>query len=583
MICLLEDKIEDFKNALKSKSLSISDLLTMTTEKRIEVLKEYAGENAKDVNHFFETKLILKNKELGLKNALRKLTETGKYSPSEKARLDALKKEWKEAQNERIFTPKEEQSFLNSLANKITGEEITREEAARLFEYEKLVDEAYTKFDPETQTWTNQEDRFKAGLIKVASEKYFESLKEPELSIVDSLKEWKEKLKEEAKTNPGGAVLTGINDVLKTAINNSIALTASLDNSFLGRQGLRALYTHPTVWYFAAKNSFLDMVKTLKGEDAMDQLMADVYTRPNFISGDYQNSGLLDMSSEQFPSSLPERIPYLGRIFKASEVAFKGSGMRVRLDLYDLIKKIGEETGVDFNKIEEQKATGEMINSLTAKGNLSKENTNALKLIGLWAPRMLKSHIDILTDPVLAKSPFARKQATYNLIKILGLLSVITVVANSINPGSVETDPRSSDFEKIKVGNTRFDVTGGMASLLILASRLAMNEQKSTKDKKIVKYSGGFGQKSRFSAFVDFLTGKVTPPVGVLIDYMKGVDRNYEKPVLSKELLRLITPIFVQNVSDAVKNKSVESSVGVLTDFVGVSSNTYKPLKKDKK
>ena len=144
--------------------------------------------------------------------------------------------------------------------------------------------------------------------------------------------------------------------------------------------------------------------------------MADVYSRPNYLNNQYKNAGLISSAEEQFPSYLPERIPVAGRLFKASEAAFKGTALRMRLDLYDLLTSIGKDQGVDFNKKEEAEALGLMINSLTSKGNLQPSTQKTLKMV-LWAPRMIKSHIDVLTDPVLAKSKFARKQAAWNLLK----------------------------------------------------------------------------------------------------------------------------------------------------------------------
>lgn len=586
MICLLPEKIEDFKKALITRKINIADLLNMETEARINVLKEYAGENAVEVNKLFEQKIILKNRELGIKNALKKLTETGKYSPAEKARLDKIKSEWKAAQQERIFSPKENEAFLNSLADKITGTEITRDEAKALFDLDRRTDEAFKQYNPETQTWSSEKARVEAGASKVAYEKYYEYLKDPTVPLKQMFGDRVDLFKNEYKENKGGAVVNLLGDTLKTIVDNSIALKASWDNSFLGRQGLRVLYTHPTAWWPGAKNSFLDFAKTLGGQETIDALMADIYTRPNYINGQYHASGLLDKSTEQFPTSIPERIPVFGRVFKASEAAFKGSGIRMRTDLYDMLTEIGKEQGVDFSNPKESAALGEILNSLTTKGSLTPKNASALKTLGLWAPKMIKSHFDVLLDPVLAKSSFARKQASYNLLKIVGTMATIMLISNALKPGSAETNTTSSDFGKIKIGNTRFDFTGGAASLVVLASRvyegLTGGSMKSTTGKQI-KFGSGFGQKSAFDVMVDFLSNKTTPPVGILIDFMKGIDRNFEKPTIGKEALNLVTPILLQNAINLKDDASVQAVLGLIADGVGISSNTYQPIKKKKK
>ena len=68
--------------------------------------------------------------------------------------------------------------------------------------------------------------------------------------------------------------------------------------------------------------------------------------------------------------------------------------------------------------------------------------------------------------------------------------------------------------------------------------------------------------------------------MGTVIEFLKGVDRNFEKPTVGKAVMKNITPIFLQNIIEAGKDPSVEVLIGVLADAIGVSSNTYEPLKK---
>lgn len=582
-VCLLPDQIENFKKALITRKINLADLLNMETDKRIELLRDYAGDNAKDVNQLIESKLVLKNRELGIRNALRKLTETGRYSLEEKARLESIKTEWRAAQQERIFSPRENEAFLNSLADKAAGTEITREEAKTLFELDSRSKDLLSNYDPKARQWVSEQDRAKYGAAKVAYEKYYEYLKNPESSIREMIAERGQQFKEEYRDNPVTAVTNYLLDAAVKITDTMISTVASLDNSFIGRQGLRALYTHPTAWWPGARKSFVDLVRTLGGAETMNDLMADVYSRPNYINGQYHDSGILNPNEEQFPSSLPERIPVLGRVFKASEVAFKGSAIRIRTDLYDLISRVGTDQGVDFSDPKESKAIGEMINSLTAKGSLGAGGTPKLLKLFIWAPKMIKSHFDVLLDPFLAKSSFARQQARWNLAKIIGVMVVISQVANAIWPGSAELDPRSSDFGKIKIGNTRFDYTGGMGSLIVLIARELTNQTKSTTTGQITEFNSGFGKSNRFTTFVDYLSNKATPPVSAAYDFMKGLNRDFKPPTVGDEFYRAVTPIAAQNIVNLKDDHSTAAVAGAIADFVGISSNTYKPLEKKKK
>jgi len=51
---------------------------------------------------------------------------------------------------------------------------------------------------------------------------------------------------------------------------------------------------------------------------------ADINSRPNALNGNYKKMGLaVGNVEDQFPSSLPAKIPYAGRVFEASKNAFE--------------------------------------------------------------------------------------------------------------------------------------------------------------------------------------------------------------------------------------------------------------------
>lgn len=139
----MPDKLEDFRKALKDKTLDIADLLDpkMTSEARTEMLRPYAGDAAADVNRLFESKLVLKNRLQGIKNFVSKLGEMGKYSPEGKVALKRAAADYEAAQMERVFSPKEHETFLNDLADKIVGTHISKEVASKIFELSAKADE----------------------------------------------------------------------------------------------------------------------------------------------------------------------------------------------------------------------------------------------------------------------------------------------------------------------------------------------------------------------------------------------------------------------------------------------------------
>ena len=134
-ICIPKENIKKFKEALGKRELDIKKMLNMTTEARTTLLEKFVGDQAKAVNTLFEEKLVLKNRLAGLKNWVAKVGEVGRFDPAKKAKLAEAMSEFREKQQERIFSPKEEEAFLRDLAEKKLGTDITRQEAQTLFEF----------------------------------------------------------------------------------------------------------------------------------------------------------------------------------------------------------------------------------------------------------------------------------------------------------------------------------------------------------------------------------------------------------------------------------------------------------------
>ena len=570
--CLTKDKIEEFKKALKERKIDIAHLINMSTEERTKLLANYAGESAKDVNTLFEQKLVLKNRIQGIKNWTSKVGEIGRYNPEKKVELAKLAEEYKAKQEERIFNPKEDEAFLNDLADTKLGTHITKEEAKNIFDLTSKADELKSKFDTKTSTWSSESDRLSYGASKVALEKYVDFTKNNKFSLKNVLKSNLLEIKQAGYKAPAVAISKIINAIK----DNSVALVAILDDSFLGRQGLHTLQTHPTIWWKAAINSVADWAKTIKDPDsATDALWADIYSKPNYINGEYDLAKLIPKTEEQFPTSTPELIPGVGRVFKGSNVAFTNSAIRMRTGIYDLMKKIGTDNGVKWDNVQ-IKDVGTMINSLTARGKIG-QKAGIVDLV-LWAPRMLKGNYDVLTGHTLGmglETSFARKQAALNWVKIISEAAMVITLANAIKPGSAETNPTSSDFGKIKVGNTRIDYTGGAGSLITLASRIYAGGSKSSTTGVFTKYGAGFGQSSAFDAVIDFLSNKVNPPVKVVIDYLKGQNFQGNVPTITSEGYSAFMPIVAQNIIGLKDNHSADQILGVISDFFGGNSQSY--------
>jgi hypothetical protein len=585
--CLPPKDVAKFKMALKNKAIDIADLINMDTATRTEFLKNYAGDLAPEVNHLFEQKLVLKNRMQGIKNWASQVGEIGRYSPEKKALIEQKMQEYRDKQFERTFSPKENEAFLNDLADAKLGTHVTKAEAKQIFDLYQTADNFKKNFNTETETWSSPKDKLDYGMAQVQANRYVESLKTEELSIAEMAKRRVGEFKEDWKEYPVKAVGKLVKDTIVEIDKNSVAIVASIDDSFIGRQGLTTLQTHPTVWAKAAVNSFTDIYKALRkkhgNEVAKDILHANLVSEPNYINGNYKKAGILASFEEQYPTSHPARVPYLGRAFKASEVAFTNSAVRMRTKTFDMLLDMAKKNGAEVNDVL-LKDIGKVVNSATARADIGK---GAVTSLVLWAPRMMMANVNVLTAHGLGatlKTNFARKQAAINLTKIVAEIGSVAAILNALNPGSVELDPRSSDFLDYRQGDTRIDLTGGKSQYITLLARQLSGQTKNAQTKIIKELgTGKRGDPDRISVGIDFLTNKTTPLVRT-VTYL-GRQRNFEgrKPTALTTLSDLTVPIplrnFYQNVGGDYPEDDAIAVVGSVLDLIGINANTYEPNK----
>ena len=576
-LCLIKSKAEQLRKDLKEGRVNLVDLMNMSTKERSKVFSKYATsqEEAQLINTLYEGKLLLKNRTLGVINLFKKLGQIGRYDPTKKAQLDTLIQEFKDKQLERVLSPKENESFLNDAADVMLGRHITKEQALAIFKIDKRIRDLKKSFNEETMTWNNPSDKQEHGATVRALEIYTQELGTAK-SIKDALIERGYKFAEDWSENRVRAVGNVVLDLAKTIADNSVSLVASVDDSFFGRQGIFTLLTgHPKIWGRNFAKSFIDIGRTFKGKQTTDALLADLYSDPLYINGEYQKAGLIDLREEQFPTSIPEKIPVLGKFFKASEAAFVNGSLRVRTELYQMMRDVNMKKGVELTD-ENIKGIGSVINSLNAKGSLGKFENPIIRLL-MWAPKMLKADIDILTAHSFSNIPKnARHFALGNLAKIVAITALLEGLFSLLDPESTELDPRSSDFLAIKKGDTRIKFLRGTTQIITLLARMISGSYKSSTTGEIVEYSPGFGAKSRLDALIEFIKGKAPPATGAIYDLLEGRDFDGNKPTFTSILIQKGVPISMQNLLELAKNPSIDRAFGVIADFFGLSSNTYR-------
>ncbi len=627
--CLIKSKADEFIKRIKAGEINPDRMMSMTsTERKTFFQKFLSPDEAKNVNLEFEKKLLLKNQEKGM---IKWAEDLSGVSTKQRQELIEKIKARKEERLGKIFDPKEEELFLEDLVQKKLGVGVTMEETKTLYELSKRLEKPeiltknkiYSEIKDITGELSKKEkkivddlvDKLEANLRGKESRseamrkiKYYLKGEKPSKEISETVDSLVDRIVKAKKSNIeyGAAKETLENYVqeIKLGIKTPMSIgkavvdtagfaksvVASIDNSFIGRQGIKTLFTHPTKWYDAFKESFKLLYKTgIKGEDALRGLRAEIFGRENSINGLYKKMKLdIGTVEEAYPTTLPEKIPLLGRAFKSSNAAFTGSAYKMRADLSDLLIKKMTDNGVDLTVKENAEALGRLINSMTGRGTTGIGKLGTKTNVMFFSPKFLQSNLDTLTahlfDPKMAK--FAKKEAALNLAKIITGIGSILVLADTLQPGSVEWDPRSSDFGKIRIGDARFDVTGGMGSIVTLAARMITGDYKSSTT-GIVKKKGEFGSQNLVEMFATFMENKMSPFASSVKNIVKG--ENFERDPITWKAFKedpahvgwvigkgILIPIPLENAYDAFKKTDTETAlVATMLDMLGVSANVY--------
>lgn len=569
--CLPQEKIDSFKKALIDGDINPDDLAEMTSKERHDFLADIVGkDDAGEVNALFESKLLLKNQQEGY---IRWAEKVAGITPE--ARRDIISRIQKMHE---VLDPEDEKAFLSDLAEKKLGTAVSFDEVKQISNMSSDLTGAKANWDGEK--WTSDADRMDYGSKLVALQDYIKDLK-----LSNEPTALKELLADK---------ITGIPKFISTLGGIAKGVKASFDDSFIGRQGFKAMFTDPVQWAKAAGLSFKLIAKQLgKGttdSQVLDAVKAEIYSRPNAMKGLYEKAKLdIGTNEEAYPNSVVEKVPLLGRIFKASEVAFEGTAYRLRADIFDKYLDQAERGEADTSTPAALRSIGKVVNSLTGRGDLGKWELVGKQVNNLFfSPKFVKSNFDFLTAHLLDKagdekmSSFARKKAALNLAKVVAGTAVVLGIASAVDPKSVEWDPTSSDFGKIRFGDTRFDVTGGMGSIVTLAARLAEGKTKASTTGKVTDLtSNKFGSPTRLDVLEDWTTNRAAPIGSIMVDLARNEDSNFKKPTVLGELENFGNPFVASNIMEMAQDpKGANWLLGEIIDGLGFSESTYPTKRK---
>lgn len=332
----------------------------------------------------------------------------------------------------------------------------------------------------------------------------------------------------------------GIGDKVINALNVPRSLMATGDLSGIGRQSLVAGASHPILWGKNFPTAFKAMGSPAFYERSSQAIKDDplyglaLAAKVSFT--DIGEESALAAHEEAFASDYAAKIPGVGRVVKGSARAYVGFLNQMRMDLFKNQVRIAQAAGRNVQDENFLHAIGAVINASTGRGGLPGRAEHLLPAMNtlLFSPRLMLSRINYLNPFWYVKlhlqSPQAAREALRGLFATAGAVSGVVYLASQIPGVKVGSlDPRSADFGKIRIQNTRIDLAGGFQQYIRLAAELAPaaiggDRSVSSTTGKVTKLGSGFGIPTRLDVLQDFGYNKLSPVGGIAVSELRGKD-----------------------------------------------------------
>jgi len=484
---------------------------------------------------------------------------------------------------------------------------------------QKIKDKDFSKRKPRKLTSDSELDKLRAEKIRIQGEfdklQYQNELRNRTLSqkIVDGLFElWNitRALRATAELSP--VLLQGGLYTIGQSVTNPMMAIRSFNQLFI--QGfsekkherwlnnLRAKEYYPRV-----KESKLAITETDAKLNAKEELFLsgwvnhiwDLIGRPLKLVGEKPYDFWKKLSPPKF--------------FERATIAYLNN---IRLEKYLQAEEMLRMQGIGYDGNEKQyKAVADVINTFTGRGSLGKLEmvSKPLSLV-FFSPRMWSSTIQqTIALPYFyatagkgttevglkkIKPTVAQKMIMYDYMKYVALTGAILMLIKAQEDDDdekgmkIETNSLSSDFGKIKYGNTRIDPWGGRIQNIVLISRIMSDSMISKGEVKQLGSSSYVSTKGDLLA--QMATNKLAPSSAMVYKYLfskvkkdKSTGEQYRVDKFGNELggpLSMTTdnlyPIYWETIKEIhTEHPAVVAGFLDAIAFFGVGVNVQEPKK----
>jgi len=600
MACLTPLGIEKLKKMISTNGSKLSQLSKMETTKRKETIESFMGKDNVDyVNYEIEKRLISKTTK-PLRNWVEKTVTSPKLKSDILKRVGKLEGAIRDEGSLRLLAGNKARDTLieDLIAHKL-GVAVTQEETGVIMDLAFKADQAREEITKVANSKTkygkaynlmskgvSQEEALEDSGI---SQKEYDEITEKRIEAgVELYKytDYMDKLKQEAdalKKSDFSKNWMEATKKLGNEIKESVrSVLASGELGFIFRQGLKAMYKDPKIWARNSLDAVNNAIKGAKNINFKANVMAEIMTRPNYLSGHYAEAKLAINTIEDYyqnswinrvmETDKPNFIQNLGQRYqKMSEDTYLAYLFKMRADLFDAHFDKLQEAGADY------KGIGQFINNLTGRGEgkVAKRGSDIL-----FSARYTQSQINSFTKMFTENNSKLRAEYLKNTGSLLaGIATVIGIMALfGVEP---EDDPRSTKFGRVVFPNGYvMDISGGLTTYIVLMSRLLSGKIKTGSGK--VKKLGSFGTPDAKGLISNFLFSKGAPQVSVATTLMNR-ELFGGKKLTAQSFAASLAPIFGQEAVEKLTDEEAEIFARIMltiSAFFGLSSYNPQTFKK---
>ena len=539
----------------------------------------------------------------------------GEYTPKKKTRNELAAT---------LVDLRTEASLLNKLDNLLSGQEPTTER--KKIERNKAITELRQKIkESDVTKLKTRKEKIRSDIAKVEEQIKRGDFSPPEkkqpikldkegLELRDKLNKLKQNrdvrmLLQQRKNESGREKAFRL-----TAEVANIPRTLMTIGDFSGllRQNIFFSAGHPLM----TSKALPGMFKSFTSQKVYDRWFADLKESPRYQIIKDSKLSIADSLShdlsereEAFMSSLPEKIPIVGsginikgvkvpglNIVKGSERSYTMLLNKMRVDVFNYFVDSLEKRGITYeNSPKVYKSVAEYVNNATGRSDFGKTLNRIAPILNaaFFSPRLMASRVNMLTywaQPRFWKTLPREVRIDYfrNWISLLALGGTVLALAKA-GGADVEDDPRSSDFGKIKSGDTRWDIWGGAQPYVRVLSQIISGQRKSTKSGKIYDLSGDdiFGE-DRMGVGMGFLRNKLAPVPGAAVDLLSGRtsigdkimyqwgDAGDKEISIDQYIKQRLLPMTITGTEEALKDQGTKALLTVTVPSIfGVGTQTY--------